>query len=841
MRVGYTPINGRSSHLSATGTNAIIPVNNNNGLFEATNKTGWFTSMQAETVQNGSTPLRTALKAVGEYYRRSDTNGPWGPGLPASQLSCRQSFSILTTDGYWNDTGRNGFDGSGIGDSDGDGHSTTLADVADFYYKTDLRALLDNVPVSTADPANWQHMVTFGISIGLRGNMPVTNPPPASNSSLWTNPMDAEDADRIDDLWHAAVNGHGKFVAASDPEAFSQGLQSALAAIVERTGSFSNVSANSTTLEAGTYIFQANYVSNVWTGDLLGHNITVPSSTPWRASQGIPATGRRVYTSNNGAAGAPLAFPGAATTEQLTALARVAPASYAVSGADNAAYLAGTRTLEMNNPGGTLRNRNHLLGDIVTSSPAYVKDTNTVYVGANDGMLHAFNAANGQEVFAYIPNAVNWQDLSTLSRPDYGHRYFVDGPIVVSNRTETTGRNILAGTLGRGGKGLYALDVTNPAQFGAANNVLWEKKADDLVSTTGDNSIGNVLGKPIIARLNNGSMALIVSNGPNSTGETAVLLIYDLVTGVLLKEIDTGVGSAGTPNGLFEGVGWNMDGNTTLDYVYAGDLQGNVWKFDLSSASPATWRVANSGNALFAATNAQPVTGGLTVAMHPTTYKTWVFFGTGRFMTTDDVTNTAVQSLYGIEDTNTTVTKASLTQRRVVYAVTSDGKKKRVAQPNQALPVTSRGWYIDLLEPPLPGTAIGERIVSAPQIVGRNLQVNSIIPTNDACQSDGRGYANVFDAFTGTSVVAPYWDVDGDGQFSDDVVTYTDEDGNTVTAPISSVDLNIGMLTQGTLMGGGASGTGRMCVGGSSGSMGCIGTDEVRNVGRVSWREVIRN
>src|SRR5690606_891153 len=124
----------------------------------------------------------------------------------------------LTTDGYWNDSTSSTF---GLGGDDGDGHRGTLADIANYYYRTDLRTHLpNNVPASTSDPADWQHTVTFALSIGLKGTLEPTNPPPAGNAAIWPNPMQREDATRIDDLWHAAVNGHGKFVAASDPKAF---------------------------------------------------------------------------------------------------------------------------------------------------------------------------------------------------------------------------------------------------------------------------------------------------------------------------------------------------------------------------------------------------------------------------------------------------------------------------------------------------------------------------------------------------------------------------------------------------------------------------------------------
>ncbi|KRG69251.1 pilus assembly protein [Pseudoxanthomonas dokdonensis] len=718
------------------------------------------------------------------------------------------------------------------------------------YWKRDLRTDLSNiVPTTSADPAFWQHMVTFGLAIGLSGTADqksVQGVLANGNASVngvagWPQPTGDQNT-TIDDLLHASVNGHGTFVAASDPMAFTNGLKAALAAITERTGSFSNVAANSASLDTGAKLFQANYISGVWSGDVLAYNKqnnsnNFETTAAWRASAGIPATNRKVLTSNSGTGAV---FP---TSAQVTALDRNGTNDqFKVTGANNAAYIAGDGSLEVRN-GGVLRNRSSVLGDIVTSSPFYVRDTNTLYVGANDGMLHAINADNGAELFAYVPRGIDLGRLSTLSRPDYAHQFFVDGPIVVSTRNQTAGINILVGALGKGGKGLFALNVTTPGSVSASNVLRWE------ALETPNNNMGLVQGRPLIAKLNGGTTALIVPNGINSTTGHAVLLVYNLLTGALIREIDTGVGSSVTDdpnsNGLTGAVGWDRDGNGTIDSIYGGDMLGNMWKFDISSATSANWGVANSGAPLFVAvgpdgTTRQPITGGPTVSLHPSTYKTWVFFGTGRFMTTGDVSNRSVQSLYGFIDSGATVAKTDLTARSVVIAGTQDGKLVRSFEQNAPLPTNAKGWYINLLDPPTPpGTAQGERIVTPPQIDGSVLEVSSIIPTATACESDGRGYINAVDAFTGTSTAKPYFDVDGDGKFDqNDTLT---PPGNTDGTPIGSVDLGVGMVTQGALFSGGGGGNGQICASGSAGTTGCVGKDEVRNVGRVSWREVIRN
>ncbi|MGV8931272.1 MAG: pilus assembly protein [Luteimonas sp.] len=857
VRVGFRTIWGNRGGF----TNLDIPVANNDGLFSDekgfTTRTNWFSKLQ-NSIGYNTTPLRSALKSVGDYYSNGDSTGPYGPQTGSDQLSCRQNFAILTTDGYWNGDG--GFNSGGNQDGTSsaaitgpggksytytasapyrDTVANTLADVAMYYWKTDLRSSLANtVPASTANPAFWQHMVTFGISIGMSGNTGMSSVAsvPASYAA-WPDPTDTEDADRIDDLLHAAVNGHGTFLAASDPEAFAAGLKAALATITERTGSFSNVSANSTRIDTETKVFQATYVSGVWTGEFSAYTENTTTNRfdvlAWKASEHIPTTGRKILT-HTGAA--PATFP---TAGQMTALGRNGTTDqYKVTGANNAAYIAGNRTLELRS-GGTLRNRNSVLGDIVSSSPAYTSDTDTLYVGANDGMLHAIDADDGAELFAYMPAGINLADLSTISRPDYSHRYFVDGPMVVSTRAQTpANKNILVGALGKGGKGVFALDVTNPGSFSAAN-VKWDKTSND--STTGkifpatgyvqDADMGLVQGAPIVAKLNNNVTVAIVSNGINSTNNHAVLFIYNLDTGALVSKIDTGVGTSAVPNGLSAPVAWDDDGDGRVDHVYAGDLYGNLWKFDLSSSTPSTWQAPTSRKKLFTAqypgspATLQPITSGPTVALDPKTYKTWVFFGTGSFMTTGDVSNQNVQSLYGVIDNDSTTLRTELTSRRTVLAGTRDGMPVRSFEANTPLPAGSKGWFINLLTPPS-DTVEGERIVSDPQMYGSALVVASIIPVADACQSDGKGYVNAMDAFTGTSLGTSFFDLPGDD-------TLTDRSGNKL--PIGSVDLGVGMGTMPNLM------RGRLTQGGSTGGKKDVKITDPRNTGRVSWREVIRD
>lgn len=861
-RVGFTTIWGPNGS-GADNDEFLIPVGDDNGLFRGVNRDDWFDALVSARGYQG-TPLRNALRRAGRYYENDTDDGPYGGDLDENdeQFQCRQNFSILTTDGFWN-----GGSPSNIGDSDStagalieapenpDGTagktyqyspefpysgstSVSLADVAMEYWKKDLRTDMANiVPWSVANPAFWQHMVTFGISIGLSGTLDQQSVSEVLADGLsvgdvarttWPNPnTSTEDARRIDDLLHAAVNGHGEFVAATNPVAFADGLKAALGAINSRTSSASNVAASSTSLSTETKLFQARYIGGDWTGEVSAYAVDtdgIGADPMWNASEQIPAT-RNIFTTD--AAGTVGPFP---TSAQNTDLG--SNGIYSI-----ADYIRGSDAGEMDSPGpGSLRNRVSLLGDIVHSSPYYVKDTDTLYVGSNDGMLHGFGGSDGVETFAYIPRGVSMTQLRNISSLDYAHRYFVDGPVVVSDRSLTSNahpaeRNVLVGTLGRGGKGVFALDVTDPASFGSQ---------DVLFDIIGDADMGLVTGQPILARLNDGSVSAIFGNGINSENESAVLWVVDVDTGDATK-IDTG--AAGN-NGLSAPRGWDSDGNGTVDLLYAGDQLGNVWKFDLNDPDSSSWDDTDPlllFTATDAAGNPQPISGGVSISIDPTSYNRWVLFGTGRLLNDDDLWNSDgtasvdIQSLYGIIDSDAAIgTRAAnddqsaingLVQRTIKSTGSIDGVPVRSfeSEGDSLLP-DKRGWFVDLLTPP-DGKLEGERVLGNAQVVGPVLIISSAIPSHDPCTPGGRGYINALNAFTGASVGEHFFDVDGDGDYSDDEVG-----GD----PVGSVDTGVGMPTDGVLI------DKLIGVGGSGGTTGSVGVNNPAASGRVSWREVLR-
>lgn len=818
FRVGFRTINNNAS--------MNIPIAGRlEGTFSGAHRNAWYDMLFTTPIHRQTTPLRTSLRNAGEYYKNTSNSGPWGP---APQLECRRSFTILTSDGYWNDsfTGVGNADGSAgslITGPDGqrytyaperpysDGYSNTLADVAMAYWKQDLRPDLANrVRPTPTNPAFWQHMSTFTIGLGVRGTLDPDKDLPdlISGAKRWPNPA-AGDYEKLDDMWHAAINGRGIFVAAQNAQEFAAGLKKALDAI-GRDGAVMNVAVTSASLTAGSKVFRARYDGS-WGGDLAAYPVEVATNRPhaspsWSAADALDRlashTSRNIWTRSGGV---PKRFEWSSLND----------AQKAALGNDPHIldYLRGDRSGEIAN-GGRFRTRTSRLGDIVNSSPVYVRDTHTVYVGANDGMLHAFDANDGREFFAYVPESA-YQHLAELADPHYSHRFFVDGELTVSTKEQGGGKNILVGSLGRGGKGLFALDVSNPAGFGAAH-VLWEFTDDEL---------GQVIGAPVIVKLNNGDWAVMVGNGYNSRNHKAALLLIDLKTGARIKTLGTGAGTAANPNGLAQAVGWDVDRDGTVDTVYAGDLHGNLWRFDLSKPGVGSWKTDGK---LFEAADGegkpQPITGAPAIAINPKNGDRWVIFGTGRFLTYDDRNNKDVQSWYGvIDDGGGTVQRTALYARKVEYVTNAAGRRVRVfSVPDAAVAKAKRGWVIDWTLPG--GGAEGERVVSRTQYVGGVVVVSSIIPENDPCLPGGRSWLNQVTPFIGHYSDRTFFDINGDGVFDEhDLIAYDDED-----LPGNSAENPLGMTRE-------------IAVIGERGFTGIddIGIDLDLAVGRISWHEIV--
>ncbi len=381
------------------------------------------------------------------------------------------------------------------------------------------------------------------------------------------------------------------------------------------------------------------------------------------------------------------------------------------------------------------------------------------------------------ELFAYVPAAV-YPQLSKLTDSGYTHRYYVDGNAYAGDAyigATPAWKTVLLGTLGGGGKSVFALDITDPVNF-SASNVLWEFTDTDL---------GFVHGQAKIARLNDGSWAAIMGNGYNSTSDKAYLLIVDLQTGELIEKIPAGNSSN---NGLSTPALVDTNGDKIIDVVYAGDLQGNIWKFDLSKNNPEEWGIAEGATQpLFTARNAnnqvQPITSPVEVGYHKQGGY-MIFFGTGQFIAAGDATDKKVQSLYGIWDrykeSNNRIaeTDRSVLQQQTILTETVIPPFERTVSNHPINWSTKRGWYIDLLQPS-EGVLQGERSVLMPILSFGRVIFTTLIPSDDPCEAGGRNWLMLLNADSGGMSAMPQFDTNDDGKLNsqDRIIAAVSSDG----------------------------------------------------------------
>ena len=508
---------------------------------------------------------------------------------------------------------------------------------------------------------------------------------------------------------------------------------------------------------------------------------------------------------------------------QQEPLNRNSRGSVDAKGQDRLDYLRGERSKEVAR-GGAFRDRDSRLGDIVhsrlwyTGRPAsgysaqnYAAFRSTqainggkglrtpmLYVGANDGMLHGFSANDGRELLAYIPQGVAQGEMRRLSDTDYAHQYFVDGSpytgdALIGPPGLTPWRTVLTGTLGAGGTGYFVLDVTDPADFTADNA---EKLV--LVDTTAstDADLGNITAEPVvddtaahksaqIVMLNNGRWATVMGNGYNSANEAPVLLIQYLDGARELFKlspcgipVSTSCASAQGGNGLSAPRLIDLNGDGTVDIAYAGDLRGNLWKFDLSAANEAAWKLAFNNRPFFIARHQgdiQPITSAPYTARHPLN-GIMVVVATGRNLTDADPTDATTQSVYGLWDDSAIVSSARLVSvangiplnteaapalpaSLVEQNVSATAEGPYYASSNHTVDYPKqRGWYLHW---PIPKQRVLQNIS---HFAGEKILIRSVVPatsadistqTCTASSAPGRSFLTVLNLFSGRRPEAP--------------------------------------------------------------------------------------
>lgn len=699
------------------------------------------------------------------------------------------------------------------------------------------------------NPANWQHIVTHTIGFGQGAYQWTNNGGSALIRPYWDNATDSNyggdyvnivngtlnwpnpisgmnENGRPFELWHMALNSRGKFYPARDADALSKAFSDILDNVINDTSKpVVSVAANSSRVRTGSYVYSAGYDGKDWSGYLKAYPATasgVSATEAWNSATALDALApsARTILSFNGTSGIPFqwsSIPNAVGFD-LQAVLNAGDGK----GSQRIDYLRGVRTGEGVDTT-TFRTRGSVFGDVVNSNLWYLGGpvsgiplsgyqsfasankarTPMIYIGANDGMLHALKASDGTEKLAYVPMGV-YANLTSYTTQAYTHKYFVDSsPFSGDIKIGANWKTYLAGFLGGGGKGYFVLDVTNPSAFseGNASTIV---VMDKTYQPGMDNDIGHIYAQPAkdpgyqeravqFAMMNNNRPALIMGNGINSTNENAVLLIQYLDGAKELVKLAATTGT-GSGNGLMNPQVLDLNEDGIADLIYAGDMLGNLWKFDVSGS---TWKVSFGGNPLFSAKDtsgsAQPIMGAPVWLPHPQG-GLQLGFSTGRNLTTGDRTDVSEQTFYAIWD------KSKLTFAASGGALTvEDDSSKRITNGRSALvketmgtsavttfagksfynytpvPVNylstgtnpnRRGWYMNFTE-------TGERGSSNPGwYVGNYVTVPSAIPAagtdsnSETCSLTSkpeRGFLTVVDLINGSPPKKPIFDTNGGG------------------------------------------------------------------------------
>ncbi len=707
------------------------------------------------------------------------------------------------------------------------------------------------------------------------------------------NPYKAKDGSSTNVNWEStSIPGDAKnYYLSSSARSVLQALDSIFENIAKEANSIAGGAISTQRLTSvGGYIFQAQFDPADWSGDLIPYPVTLVGTTdisigdiataPWTAATRLDAkapSARKIFvgkstptsaTANEflwasldtGAKEALRAPPGSAPGDPMDAES---------VGQARLNFLRGDRSLEA--PSGTLRKRGKVLGDIVNSGvaysgapslriadPSYVSGfaaTNasrlkTLFVGANDGMLHAFSAADGDELFAYIPS---WlvPRLNALTSTAYVHQTYVDSsPVVAEAKVGSAWKTVLVGGTGGGGQGVYALDVSDPSAFGASS-VMWEFTDRD------DASLGNVIGRPAILKFKTGTSTskyfAVVASGANnyvddgrySTTGNPAIFILDLAKpvgtaweqGVNYYKIELPIATTSVASGI---ANFTTRSNLAdeVTQLYAGDLQGNLWKLDFTSKLPADWTapklsyykegstpipmyIAKDGSA-----NLQPITMPPFIAYGPNR-TTIIAFGTGKYLEAGDNSGPfRTQSVYALLDNNlatadTSSPTAAIAGRSRLQTATanSDGTITSSAftwgRPLSDGDTSKRsGWYFDMLS----SSTTGERQISGFTVFGSRVFAGSVIPPLTSCEiGSGRSYALDLYAASGSHLSS---DV---GILGEPFVIAVGDDA---LSQSNSVDQAVRTTT------------GRIVLQGSGALKNSAGTTAVATVFRMSWRQI---
>jgi type IV pilus assembly protein PilY1 len=747
---------------------------------------------------NSNTPLAETYYQVTRYFRGL-TPSPSYSGAPKTftspiQYRCQKNYGVVITDGLptydrtfptddprdpddpakglahlpnWDN--KSSDDGNRPDSGDAEGDSLYLDDIAKFAYDIDMRK-----PASTP-------------STDLAGKS--WDDPSFLKQNLRTYTVGFTAAN--DMLSQAATYGLGKYYQATDGDTLAAALSAALTDISSKSGSGGGGASSSSTLSSGTYYYQTLYDPADWRGVIqafpFNSDGSVASKATWTTNDTmLPASTGVTFQSYNTANSAttavvPLLYANFSTAQKAVLDANLPTG---IKGTDLVEWTKGT-----NKTG--LRTRTVALGDVINSPLVYASPTDqtaadlttdasyTTYlakkaagmtasllVNANDGFTNVINASTGKRVYAYMPSTA-LAGLNIVADTGYingtSHKYLNDGQLTVADaQFGTVWKTLALGGTGAGGKAFYAMQLWDEAT-GNVPKALWEIRAPDAPNTANAfNDLGYAYAKPEVARLPDGRWAAFIANGYGSNSGVAALYVINIADGSLITKLV--VSSSDTNNGL-SSVKLRVNASNTVQAAYAGDLNGKLWKFDLSNTSISGWGLAFTGKPLFTTpdpTN-QPITAQPLLVDNPTNGK-MVYFGTGKFNETSDKTTTATQGFYAVWDAEGGAGDykiANLQLQSINGTFTGADGVYMTSTENTVNYTSQKGWYLPLS---YGSTMVGERVIyQAVYTLGRVLFTTAGVDSTDPCSSQGFGRLIELDALSGSELSYQVLDTSGDG------------------------------------------------------------------------------
>ena len=688
VRLGVVPFNALASP-TMYDADASSPADNRfavSGLFYA-----------SEGKYN--TPTHATLSFIRNQF---DTN------TNLIQWACQRNAQFVITDGFANDGAwyKLSYDQSlyGAGRPYSTTESGSLADQALAAFTLRLRSTgadalaAGRVPLgprSVSNPDNNKnlHLQTYAMTLGTKGSVWPYAADPFVTPPTWPE-LFINRSSMIDDLWHATINGRGQMYLANEGAAAAAGIYAGLRDIISQVGAQGGVAVSSVNLDRGdSQAYLGSYNPAGWIGDLTANSIDrstaeVSSTALWSASSLLNARDwtTRVIASYNGSAGVGFTESAVGTV--------VNPSGKYGTTADVISYLRGNRAGE----GTSFRTRGSLIGAVINAEPVLSREDRMVYVASGEGMLHAFDTETGSEHWAFVPRAV-LPNLGPTTARSYSFHSRLDATPAVGKTSN--GNRLLVGAMGGAGRSYYALDVSSPRnltedQLAAA--VRWEFPSSG--DSTNQSLMGYSLGRPVIANATGGQgdVVLVTSgyDGGESIGDgKGRMWMLSASDGSVLRTFVTSEGASGAESGLTHVSAFReVDG--TVRYAYAGDLLGNVWRFDLSDGS--TFKVAVLKDS---AGNPQPVTAPPELVL--LSGRRVILVGTGRLLALTDFGSSRTQSFYAIAD-GTTLTNA---RSGLIARTFNRGASPQLSGASLDW-TTDRGWYFDL--------PAGEQANTAPAI-----------------------------------------------------------------------------------------------------------------------------